>query len=255
MRWAELDPECRVVGALDHAGAYDEEGSQNEKRRWSEQFADGCAVAIANAFKESDLGSKRILPESLAGGTEPLTPLGSGTSKRIDVTISDSVLGLEVGVSLKGLNFRDRRTRNFDKNVTGRLYELSDEVRLVHEHLPHAFMVGVFFLPLNGASDKVTGPSSFARTVMKLRDRTGRLDPGLAGHAAKCDMTFVGLYSPVTGGDITRGVCRFQDTQILPPKAGRPKVDQTLSLEEMILEIVKAATFSEEDVWADPEEN
>ena len=93
-------------------------------------------------------------PLSLADGTEPLTPLGSGTRKRIDVTVVDEILGLEIGVSLKGLNFRDEGSGNFDKNLTGRLYELGDEMRLVHEHLPHAFMAGVLLLPIEAAVDK-----------------------------------------------------------------------------------------------------
>ena len=45
-------------------------------------------------------------------------------------------------------------------------------------------MVGVF-LPISSALDKTDrAPSSFANTVMKLRSRTGRIDPALAAHAA-----------------------------------------------------------------------
>jgi len=173
----DLAPDPAFAEALQHAGGRPETGDQNQKRHWSESFANGCAVATATALRGPSVGDKRILPASLADGTEPLTPLGAGTSKRIDVTVADPVLGLEVGLSLKGLNFRDRKRGNFDKNLTGRLYELADEVRLVHEHLPHAFMVGVFFLPLDATMDKIKGNSSFANTVTKLRERTGRLDP------------------------------------------------------------------------------
>ena len=255
MRWNELEPEPGIFAALDHAGDRPEDGDQNEKRHWSENFANGCAVAIADAFRESELSDKSILPGSLAGGTEPLTPLGSGTQKRIDVTGTDAVLGLEVGVSLKGLNFRDKRTGNFDKNLTGRMYELTDEVRLVHEHLPHAFMVGVFFLPLPSVEDKKSGStSSFARTVVKLRERTGRLDPALAGHAARCDLTYVGLYSSGEPPGIAKGACRFHNTQVSPPKTGRPKIDQTFSLADMIDGIVSRATYTEDIDWADSEE-
>src|SRR5262245_59455528 len=138
MRWSDLEPTPEIVRALEHAGLpRPEDGNQNQKRAWSEGFADACALAVAEGFRRSELRDKNIRPAVLAGGTEPLTPLGSGTSKRIDVTIADPVLGLEIGVSLKGLNFRDGSSGNFDKNLTGRLYELADEVRLVHEHLPH----------------------------------------------------------------------------------------------------------------------
>lgn len=254
MRWSELIPDPGIVAALKHAGLRPENGSQDEKRHWSETFADGCAIAIADQLRNSAVKKKRILPLSLADGTEPLTPLGSGTSKRIDVTVADPVLGLEIGASLKGLNFRDGKSGYFDKNLTGRLYELADEVRLVHEHLPHAFIAGIFFLPLESTEDKKTAPSSFAKTVIKLRERTGRLDVALAGHAPKCDAGYVALYA--TGDEAERfqpGVSRFLNVAKAPPRRGRPRVEDTQSLDEVVDEIVMEATFSAESDWASPE--
>ena len=144
-----------MIAALDHAGVRPRPGaSHNDKRNWSGRFANRCAVSFADCFRRTGLTKKTIRPVSLAEGTEPLTPLGSGTRKRIDVTVVDEILGLEIGVSLKGLNFRDEGSGNFDKNLTGRLYELGDEMRLVHEHLPHAFMAGILLLPIEAALDK-----------------------------------------------------------------------------------------------------
>jgi hypothetical protein len=181
-----------------------------------------------------------------------LTPLGAGTSKRIDVTVADPVLGLEIGVSLKGMNFRDPQNQNFDKNLTGRLYELGDEVRLVHEHLPHCFMVGILFFPLDSTTDK--SPSSFAHAVVKLRERTGRLDAALMGHAARCDASYVALYTIGTETGFQRGVTRFFNVQNSPPRRGLPRVDLTLSLEEMVDQVVSTATFENRITWTDPEE-
>lgn len=257
MLWRELDPEPGIVSALDHAGGRVEQGSQNEKRAWSERFANGCAVALATEFRGIErLAQRKILPQGLATGTEPLTPLGSGTSKRIDVTVVDPILGLEIGASLKGLNFRDASSGNFDKNLTGRLYELADEVRLVHEHLPHAFMVGVFFLPLESCMDKSpSAASSFAKTVLKLRERTGRLDPAIAAHAPRCDMGFVGLYSHGEGElGVNRGVVRFLQVQSPPPRRGRPRVEDTVSLAGLVQTAVSAATYSEQESWSEPED-
>ena len=243
---------------MDHAGARPEEGSQDDKRKWSERFADGCAIAIAKQFSgHQELRRKTVKPESLAAGTEPLTPLGAGVQKRIDVTVADAVLGLELGASLKGLNFVDRASNNYDKNLTGRLYELGDEVRVVHEHLPHAFMVGIFFLPLGSCSDKrgVSAPSSFASTVVKLRARSGRLDVALAAHASRCDAAYVALYSIGEGGSFERGLVRFFDVRSNPPRRGRPKMECTLSLAEMADDVVAAATNRAAIDWADPEED
>lgn len=251
MRWTDLLPEPGIVEALDLAGTRPESGDQNAKRRWSENFANGCALAVAAALRRTSLGSKRILPESL-GGTEPLTPLGSLSSKRIDVTVVDVVLGLEVGVSLKGLNFRDRSSGHHDKNLTGRLYELADEVRLVHEHLPHAYMVGLFFLPLDACRAKVRDDagSSFANTVLKLRNRTGRLDVALPSHAPRCDAAFVGLYATGDeGSEYERGAVRFFDVAGAPPRSGRPRVEDTLDLAGFAQEIAECATVTRSVEW------
>ena len=257
MQWKDLAPDENIVAALDHAGDRDEGGDQNIKRKWSERFANGCAIAVADGFRSSALRKKRILPESLEGGTEPLTPLGAGTEKRIDVTVADAVLGLEIGVSLKGLNFEDSRALNYDKNLTGRLYELGDEVRVVHEHLPHAFMVGVFFLPIQSTDDKKSSDSqsSFTRTVLMLRNRTGRLDPSLPGQAGHCDAAYVALYTHSNEGGLPRGLCRVMNIGSAPPFRGRPRVETTLSLSEMVTEIVQSATFSHGIEYADPEDD
>lgn len=256
--WAELMPEPAIVTALEHAGERPpHNGSQDDKRGWSERFADGCAIAVADQLRRHPvLSHKRILPRDLGSGTEPLTPLGTRAEKRIDVTVADAVMGLEIGISLKGLNFKDARAKNYDKNLTGRLYELADEVRLVHEHLPHAFMVGIFFLPLESTIDKRSddSESSFARTLVKLRERTGRLDVALHSHAARCDAGYVGLYVIGEEGDqFARGVCRFMSVYTNPPRRGRPRVEATMSLEEVVNDIVKRATESVDVQWGEAE--
>lgn len=255
MRWGDLEPDPKMLAALEHAGRRPIDGSQDAKRHWSARLANACAVAIADELRDSPLSDKKILPASLAGGTEPLTPLGAGTSKRIDVTVADPVLGLELGFSLKGLNFRDGGAGNFDKNLTGRLYELGDEVRMVHEHLPHAFMAAVFFLPLDSTNDKTArAQSSFAHTVIKLRERTGRLDAALAAHAPRCDSAWAGLY---TVGDEAQGfppgIARFFNVGSAPPRRGRPRIEMTLSMSEMVAAVVGAATFTSNVEYSDPE--
>lgn len=257
MTWADLKPEPGIVEALDYAGSRPEAGNQNEKRSWSEKFADACAVTLAKHFRaHPELRGKAVRPVSLSDGTEPLTPLGAGVSKRIDVTVADAVLGLEVGISLKGLNFVDGSSGNYDKNLTGRMYELGDEVRVVHEHLPHAFMVGIFFLPLASCRDKTErAPSSFANAVVKLRSRSGRLDAALSAHASRCDAAYVALYTLGGEGGFERGLVRFFDVRSNPPKRGRPKMETTLSLGDMVDAVVAAATDRASIDWADAEDD
>lgn len=257
LRWSDISPEPGIVEALRHAGNRADKKDQHSKRNWSERFADGCALAIADQLrKSSTLRGKEITPVALGEKTERLTPLGATDRKRIDVTVTDTLLGLEIGVSLKGLNFRDGAGENFDKNMTGRFYELADENRLVHEHLPHAFMAGVVFLPLESVSDKKTAPSSFARVLLKLRSRSGRLDAALAGQAPKCDCGFVGLYTTGEEGGFPAGIVRFMDVRSNPPRRGRPRVADTLSLREAVERIVGEATNTIVDSeWSPSEED
>lgn len=261
MRWLDLPPDPEIVAALDIAGTRPqrlnaEQRMQDQRREWSAKFARACSVAIANEVRRCPglPARKKVLPLSLEEGTEPVTPLGGGTSKRIDVTVADPVLGLELGFSLKGLNFKDEGSGNYDKNLTGRLYELGDEVRLVHEHLPHAFMVGLFFLPVESTVDKANGTSSFAHALIRLRERTGRLDFAIAAHAPRCDAGWVCLY---TIGDepqrFPRGVARFINVDMPPPRRGRPQPKDTYSLEEMVAKVVGQATYQEERLFSEPE--
>jgi hypothetical protein len=196
--WSTLLPDPAMVQALDQAddptsrdairnelvrlqrsGATNLSALREMRKRWSEQFARACATMVANGLRAlPEIGSGfHITPDASGGNQESFTPLGYKKGKRIDVVVSRELVGLQIGVSLKGLNFRDGDGGNFDKNLTGRLYELRDEVSTVHDYLPRAFMAGLFFVPAAACFDKVSGPSSFAHTVAQLRSRSGRLDP------------------------------------------------------------------------------
>lgn len=251
MLWRDLPPSKALLDALTTVGDRKAALTQTDKKNWSEQFADACARMIAAELRRPELAKKRVMPTETSG-TELLVPLGVGTSKRIDVTVADTLLGLEIGVSLKGLNFRDAKTRNYDKNLTGRLYELADEVQLVHEYLPRAVMVGVFFLPLGSTNDKPKGKSSFANTAVKLRERSGRQGPTSIAQASLCDMGFVGLYTVDEAG-YPDGLLRFFDVRKDPPWCGRPVIEDTVDLEGMVDAIVQRAIFAESLSWGTAE--
>ena len=245
VRWSHLSPDPSIVTAVDHAGLRSEQRSQNEKRRWSQIFVNACAVALAEKFRGTAIRSMYTLPWDFRSGTEWLTPLATVISKHNDIAISDPMLGLKIGVALKELNFRDAKIGHFDRNSTGRLCELGDEVQLVHKQLPRTSMVGML-VPLMATEDKTDrANSSFATTVLKLRERTGRLDVTLPGHAVRCDAAYVGLYS--LGADPTgfaRGVARCFAFGDAPPRRGRPRIELTKRLVEVASEIVSSATFA-----------
>ena len=220
--------------------------------------ARGCAVAIANEFRKiQSLRSQTIRPDPDGKKSEPLTRLSgaSNKSKRIDVTVVDPLAGLHIGVSCKGFNFLDAGGENYDKNMSGRFYELADEMRLVHEHLPRAFLAAVLFLPLPASRDKGKRPS-FAHMVVGRRERTTPADPTLPRLPDKCDMGWVALYAEGDEAEgFPRGVVRFFNAARDCPKSGRPKVLETESLSEMAAAIVEAARRQIKPNYVDAEED
>jgi hypothetical protein len=184
MRWSDLIPDEGMVAALDAADrggsrAAAHEADQTAKKNWSNRLADSCAQMVANALRHQKLLNKyEIRPREDGSGREALTFIAAGKKKRVDVIAATLASGLQMGMSLKGLNFRGPKG-NFDHNLTGRTYELQDEVGAIHEYQAAAFMVALYFLPIQAAWDKATAPSSFARTVAHLRARSVRTEPHL----------------------------------------------------------------------------
>jgi hypothetical protein len=172
-----------------------------------------------------------------------LTGVGGRGQKKVDVIASSLSSGLQLAISLKAENF-PHEDRTYGKNLKNRLYELQDEVRAIHEYQPRAYVVGVFFLPLDATADRPKR-SSFARAVANLRSRTGRIDFALPTQLNKLDWSVVGLYVPgdVKGGPV-RGAVRYFDVLQDPPRIGRPKLDLTLTLDDVIAKIT--SSFQEE---------
>ena len=271
MKWRDLAPDPRMVAALEEADrpvlrAVALLGAREMRHKWSNAFADACARMLAAEVRNhSTFKGLHVLPGE-DGDSEPPTYVAGQKRKRVDVVVSSLVSGLQVGISLKGMNFRDEGGWQFDKNLTGRTYELQDEVRLIHEYQPAAFLVAVYFLPLGATEDKKSeaSESSFARTVQHLRARTGRLDASLPSQLARVDMAVVALYVP---GDVEvfgresysdsfpRGVVRFLDVLTAPPRRGRPRVETTLSLGQLVDLIAERyqSGGAEPVEWSDPE--
>jgi hypothetical protein len=269
-RWADLDPDPAMIVALDRADAGGLRanavtGTRELRNNWSNRFADACAVMVADEIRRHVVFRGLVVRPESDGPGEPLTFAAGEREKKVDVVVSSIVSGLQVGFSLKGMNFRDTAGLQFDKNLTGRTYELQDEVSVIHRYQPASFLVALYFMPLAATSDKrsSTSPSSFARTVSHLRSRTGRLDATLPGHMDRVDMAAVALYVPGDvetirdfeyADDIARGVVRYFDVVDNPPRRGRPRVASTLDLRSLVDRIVDR--WHPEDLgisWADPE--
>lgn len=238
MSWKDLDPDEGMLRALRTSGHRPVHGTTTDKRKWGKTFADQCARELAIALAEQeDLRKLEIRPRRDGSGTESLTGVGGGSRKKVDVIASNLSAGLQLAVSLKAENFSgDGGT--YGKNFLNRVYELQDEVRSIHEYQPRAYMVGIFYFPLSATTDRA-GRSTFARAVAELRGRTGRVDLLSAGQLNRLDMSVIGLYVPAeeAKGGIAEGVARYFDVHERPPKTGRPRVETTLSLAELVYKI------------------
>lgn len=263
--WRDLSPDPALTAALDLA---DRErgrranlissGSPSAKNNWSNTFADACAGMVANTIRSKVSGRLTVLPDP-HGTAEPPTityyDRGQMKKKKIDVLVGDLIAGLQIAISLKGVGFRDQASLNFVHNVTGRLYELENEARRLHEYRPQAIVVGLYFVPFGAVSDKKGDrtPSGFADVVRHVRALTGRSDPHRQDEWHRVDAGFVALYVP---GDperftvrhkdpskrvpfayddpLPRGVVRYFDVTTDPPKRERPQLADTLTLDGMV---------------------
>lgn len=283
-RWNELRPEARMVRALDAADA---RGARSKliacddapaKNNWSNRFADACAKMVADAVRAHRFSKDLTVLPDPDGSAEPPTIViwdkGQKRRKKIDVIVGDLVAGLQVAISLKGAGFRDLGALNYDKNLTGRLYELENEARQLHAYRPQAIVVGIYYLPLASVCDKrsTTSPSSFAHAVQEFRRITGRTDPRFQDDWHHVDLGFVGLYVPGDPEDFQdekkgrpftysdpfpRGVVRYFEVTRQPPMRGRPRIESTSSLEEVVARIAGRYTgesHAERMEWAVCEE-
>lgn len=240
MRWSDVEPDPRMSRALDVAGPRPEDGSQTDKKKWSSRFADQCAIMLADSIRAHRWlrgpvreGKVIVYPTEEGTKVESLTGLRGGKQKRVDVAASSPSAGLQFALSLKGGNFIDPDpAAGYGKNITGRLYEFQDEARVIHEYHPHSLLVCLYFFPVDACTDKKR-TSTLAKVVQNLRSMTGRSDPLM--QFSRADWSAVGLYSPEpNGAGLRPGVVRFFDVNEDPPEKGRPRIEHTMSLVELV---------------------
>jgi len=234
--WRDLQPSPYMIKALDYAdnGSPITRDNQNEKRRWSELLADACAWKISEAIRNTKLAKGLIvLPEEYGLKSEPVILLGD-SRKAVDVAIvTKRFMGLQVGFSLKGFNTIDGKSKAYDKNLRGRISEITSENLFIHTYLPMAKMVTICYMPIEAAYDKTSPISStFSRAVDILDRHTGRSHHFL--NPENSDRSFIALYSRDDSLGVPRGVLRFFDVSLEPQGSGLPVVSSTYSLEDIL---------------------
>jgi hypothetical protein len=208
--------------------------SQKDKKNYAERLSRKIAQVFADALRDSFPG---ILPTVGGERQESRARTGKGF-KKLDINYSTVELGLALGVSIKTINFPDATTKRFTKNYSRVDNELRAEAIDYHRRQPYSVMIGVLFLPVtscedsNSAKGDEKGLSSFCAAVKYFRGRSGREtsnhDPELF------EKFFVALYEVDTEG---LSAARFFDVENAPPRARRPRDDETTDLAGAVKEI------------------
>ncbi len=114
--------------------------------------------------------------------------------KKVDVTWATEEAGLIVAFSVKCMNFRDKRSNNFQKNFTNRRGDMLFEAVTLHRRFPYSTLVGLFLFDEGANDDDTTRrKSTFQNAHDGLRLFTGRIDP--AGRDEQYEKFYVGLVS------------------------------------------------------------
>jgi hypothetical protein len=170
-----------------------------EKKAYSEKISNVVALAVAEELRERGLNGARPAPpgELDTSGAERRMAGGIG-AKKVDVTWATEEAGLLLGISIKTINFRDSRSRNFQKNLTNRRGDMLFEAVTLHRRFPYAVLGGLFFLDHRAASDGTDRRrSTFLNAHSRLRLFTGREDPG--GRDEQYERLYVVLLDAASG--------------------------------------------------------
>lgn len=156
-----------------------EKSSQATKKRYSERLSELAAYALADELRRR--GMSGTLPErpgpGRASGAERRMAGGIG-AKKVDVTWATEESGLLFAISVKSINWRDVRTRNYQKNLVNRRGDMLIEAVTLHRRFPYAVLAGFIFLDKGAAHDSTERRrSTFHNAHHRLKLFTGRPDP------------------------------------------------------------------------------
>lgn len=210
------------------------------KGRYSELMSEAIAQAVSESLRRRgtrDLIHARPSPPGVVGASGAERRMAGGIGdKKVDVTWATEEAGLILAFSVKCINFRDRRSQNFQKNFTNRRGDMLFEAVTLHRRFPYSTLVGLFVFD-GGASEDATGQrnSTFENAHHGLRLFDGRADP--AGRDEQYERFYVGLVSASP-----------REASIRFSRAGKPDTDLTLDL--VIGDVLPIVAERNDDAYA-----
>lgn len=150
------------------------------KKGYSEALSNAVARALADELRQRGLKGTRPAPPGEIDGSGAERRMSGGIgAKKVDVTWATEESGLLLGVSIKSINFRDRASGNYQKNLTNRRGDMLFEGVTLHRRFPYAVLAGFFFLDAEAAEDGTSKRrSTFLNAHARFKLFTGRSDPG-----------------------------------------------------------------------------
>jgi hypothetical protein len=157
----------------------------SDKKGYSEAVSAVVAQAFAEELRYRGLKEARPAPPGELGdsGAERRMAGGIG-AKKVDVTWATEESGLLFAISIKSINFRDKKSQNFQKNLTNRRGDMLFEAVTLHRRFPYAVLAGFFFLDKDAKMDgtltsdgSVKRRSTFLNAHSRFKMFTGRDDP------------------------------------------------------------------------------
>lgn len=167
--------------------------NQNAKRMYSQVMSNVIAQALGEAARDRGMTEARPSGPGAVGlsGVERRLSGGIG-AKKVDVSWATEESGLLFGGSVKTINWRDGKTKNFQKNLTNRRGELLFESVTLHRRFPFAVLAGFIFLDKDAKHDGTERRNStFDNAFPRLRLFTGREDP--SGREEQYERLYVAL--------------------------------------------------------------
>jgi hypothetical protein len=165
--------------------------TREAKQKFSQRVSDAAAKVVAEGLRTR--GMTGVAPSASGALAERRLAGGIG-AKRVDVSWATESSGLLCGVSIKSINFRDARSKNFQKNLTNRRGDLLFESVTLHRRSPFAVLAAILILDDEAAHDFTTRRiSTFETAQYHLRLFTGRRDP--AGREEQFERIFIVLFN------------------------------------------------------------
>lgn len=197
------------------------------KHKFAHRLSTCLAQKIADGLRPKFRG---ILPDEAGAKHESRSASASGM-KKLDVNYSNARIGLGLGVSIKTLNFRDKGTGRFTKNVKRIDGELRAEAQDYHQRQPYAVLTALVFMPGDAARDSQT-KSSLRHAWEVFSRRTGRRSTD--GDASRFERMWLCVYE---SNPQEFGSCRCFDVENEFPSTGFPADSAELS---NVLEVIES---------------